>query len=126
MRDDFDLKDFMGLETMPRIDPASFDQVVLQSATPFLVIFWATWATVSRRMKATLEELAPTMAGMCLFGSVNLGETQALPDRYHVKALPMCILFKNGQVVDQHQGVMDLSAVQAFLGKNGVTAPVTQ
>ena len=34
MRDDFDLKDFMGLEPLPRIDPTTFDQTVLQSATP--------------------------------------------------------------------------------------------
>ena len=77
---------------------ADFDAAVLQSAEPVLVDFWAPWCGPCKMIAPALDELAQTYAGRAKVVKVDVDQNQATAIKYHVRSIPMLLMFKNGQV----------------------------
>ena len=77
---------------------ADFDATVLQSAEPVLVDFWAPWCGPCKMIAPALDELAGEYAGKVKIAKVNVDENRATALKYHVRSIPMLLLFKGGQV----------------------------
>jgi thioredoxin 1 len=74
---------------------------VLESAEPVLVDFWAAWCPPCRAMNPVIEKLA----GEYKVCKVNVDNNQALAGRYGVSAIPVFMIFKNGEMKAKHVGV---------------------
>jgi thioredoxin 1 len=74
---------------------------VLESAEPVLVDFWADWCPPCRGMNPVIEKLAADYK-VC---KVNVDHNQALAGRYGVSAIPVFMIFKNGEMKAKHVGV---------------------
>ena len=48
-----------------------------------------------------LDEIAKEKAGALKVAKVNVDDNQSLSARYNVRAIPMLLLFKDGQLRDQ-------------------------
>ena len=85
----------------------NFDTLVLENSRkgPVLVDFWAPWAGPSLRQGELLRRLARDYGGRFLLVSLDTGREKRIAERYGVKTLPSCKLFRNGGVVEEVHGM---------------------
>jgi len=95
----------------------TFDQEVLQSDTPTLIDFWAEWCAPCRAISPIVKELAAQYEGKVKVVKMNIDENPNTPGRYHVRAIPTVLAFKDGTVVDQITGARPRSAFEEMAQK---------
>ena len=88
------------------ISDQTFDQEVINSATPVLIDFWAPWCGPCKAIAPVVEEVAGTYAGRLKVVKMNVDENPQTPSRYGVRGIPNLLLFKRGQVADQIVGAV--------------------
>lgn len=107
----------MASENVLAFTDANFDSEVLQSDTPVLVDFWATWCAPCKAIAPLIDTVAAEYAGKIKIGKVNVDENQVTPGKYGVRGIPTIILFKNGAVLDQIVGAVPKSQLDALIAK---------
>jgi len=103
-----------GANTLTFTD-ADWDKEVLNSQVPVLVDFWAEWCGPCRMMSPTVDAAATDYAGRMKIGKLNVDENGATAMRYNVRSIPMLLVFKGGQVVEQRVGAMGKADLQKML-----------
>ena len=88
------------------ISDQTFDQEVINSATPVLIDFWAPWCGPCKAIAPVVEEVAGTYAGRLKVVKMNVDDNPQTPSRYGVRGIPNLILFKRGQVAEQIVGAV--------------------
>ena len=81
-----------------------FEQLVLNSANPVFVDFWAEWCGPCRSVSPVVEELSGEYDGKVDFVKINVDENGELAQKYNVFSIPTLAIFKNGEVVSQKVG----------------------
>jgi thioredoxin 1 len=79
------------------VTDSTFDELVLKSANPVLVDFWATWCRPCQMVAPILEELTQEYAGKLTIAKLDIDQNQQTAQKYHVMSIPTMIVFKNGQ-----------------------------
>ena len=87
------------------LDNKNFEQEVLQSRTPVLIDFWATWCGPCRMMAPVVDEIAESMGSSIKVCKVNIDENQDLAEKYAVMSIPTFIVIKNGEETGRTVGV---------------------
>ena len=96
---------------------ADFDAAVLQSSEPVLVDFWAPWCGPCKMIAPALDELAQAYAGKAKIVKVDVDQNQATALKYHVRSIPMLLVFKNGQVEATQVGAVGKPQLAALLDR---------
>lgn len=78
---------------------ATFQKDVLESGTPVLVDFWATWCAPCLALAPVVEDLAKTYQGKLKVVKFNIENDTATPQRYGITSIPTLLFFKGGKVV---------------------------
>ncbi len=96
----------------------NFDKEVLQSETPVLVDFWATWCAPCRMIAPVIQAIAEEYEGKLKVGKVNVDENSQLAIRFGIRAIPTLLLFKEGKVVEQMVGVQPKENIKAIIDRH--------
>ncbi|MCU0230393.1 MAG: thioredoxin [Acidobacteria bacterium] len=92
------------MANLAQVNDDSFEKEVLQSPTPVLVDFSATWCGPCKMLTPTLEALSKDYAGKVKFVGVDVDNARQTAVRFRVMSVPTVMLFKDGQIVDQAVG----------------------
>ncbi|XP_052727509.1 thioredoxin M3, chloroplastic isoform X2 [Vigna angularis] len=83
-----------------------WDNSILKSETPVLVIFYANWCGPCRMVHRIIDEIAAEYAGKVKCFIVNTDTDMEIAEDYDIKAVPVVLMFKNGQKCDSVIGTM--------------------
>ena len=84
---------------------ATFQSEVMESNTPVLVDFWATWCPPCRALVPVLESLQAEFGDTAKICKVDIEQCPALATKFNVHSIPHLLLVKDGIVQDQFIGV---------------------
>ncbi len=109
----------MSTQTNKTLAPSSssFDEQVLASETPVLVDFWAPGCGPCQALKSHVEALAADFVGRVRIAFVNVDEHPELAERFEIKSIPALRLFRDGRLVDGHNGMLTSAALSEFMEK---------
>ena len=82
-----------------KVTTADFDSVVLKSATPVLVDFWAEWCGPCRAVGPILEEISNEYGDKLKIVKLNTDEEGSIAMQYGISSIPTMNVFVGGEVV---------------------------
>lgn len=91
---------------------------VIQSEKPVLVDFFATWCGPCKAMHPVLEELKSETGEAVRIVKIDVDEQEELAANYRIQAVPTFILFKKGEAVWRHSGVISGKELKAVIEQN--------
>jgi len=93
-------------ETLQTYTDQTWEKDVLGSQQPVLVDFWAEWCVPCKTLVPIIEAVAAQFNGKLRVGKFNVEENDQVPFKYNIRNLPTLMLFKDGQVVEQRNGLI--------------------
>ena len=92
-----------------------FSRQVLESNSPVLVDFFATWCPPCKVLSPRLEAIRKDYQGRARVFKVNVDGSPELASQYKIKFLPTVIAFAGGQEIQRWTGLPDDSEYRAVL-----------
>ena len=99
------------------IDDGSFKSKVLESTTPVLVDFFATWCGPCLALAPAIEEISKEMAGRLTVVKVDVDESPEAASTYGVTSIPTLVLFKDGREAWRRVGAAPKRTISEELTK---------
>lgn len=83
---------------------ATFEQEVMNSDTPVLIDFWASWCGPCRMVSPIVDSLAEEYEGKLKVCKVNVDNEGALASEFAVVSIPTVVIIKDGKVAERAVG----------------------
>ena len=97
------------------VSDSSFEEDVLNQASPVLVEYWAEWCGPCKMISPILEEIADEYADKLTVAKINIDENRETPQKYAVRGIPTMMIFKNGELAGTKVGAVSKSVLSAFI-----------
>lgn len=78
----------------------NFETEVLNSDTPVVVDFWATWCGPCKMVAPIMDELASEFDGKAKIGKLDVDANQQTAIKFGVRSIPTVLIIKGGEVKD--------------------------
>ena len=76
-----------------------------------LVDFWAPWCPPCRRQGPIVDEVGEKVKAYGKVIKLNVDEEPDVASKYGIKSIPTLIIFKDGEIQKQFQGLTDASTL---------------
>lgn len=97
----------------------NFEELVLHSETPVVVMFWAGDNPPSQATEPQFNRLANEFTGRIKFVKMNVSTSRKAIDQYKIAAWPTLLLFENGEVKAHEYGGGSYGLIWDELGLPG-------
>ncbi|HZK31672.1 MAG TPA: thioredoxin [Corynebacterium sp.] len=83
----------------------TFREVVVESAKPVVVDFWAEWCGPCKKLSPLIEEIATELGDQVTVAKVNVDDERTLGAMFQIMSIPAVLIFKDGEKVDEFIGL---------------------
>ncbi|MGL4780253.1 MAG: thioredoxin [Bacteroidales bacterium] len=83
-----------------------------------LVDFFATWCGPCKMMSPILEEFKTKIGDKATVIKIDVDKNEELSLQYRIQSVPTLLLFKKGEVVWRHSGVISADHLVKLIGQH--------
>ena len=98
------------MSNVKEVTDTTFESEVVQSKTPVLIDFYATWCGPCKMMAPIIDDIAREYNGKLKVVKVDVDESGETAATYGVTAMPTFVVFKDGQEVWRRLGAAPKAA----------------
>lgn len=98
-------------------DTTDFKERVLESPTPVIVDFHASWCGPCKLLGPRLESIVASREGKVHLAKIDVDDNADLAMEYGVQSVPTVLGVKNGKILDKFIGLQDDDQLQTFVEK---------
>ena len=96
---------------------SSFNNII-DSETPVLVDFFATWCGPCKTLAPILSEVKKELGDAIKIVKIDVDKNQPLAAKYEVRGVPTMLLFKNGKQLWRQSGVLQKNQLVDIIKQN--------
>lgn len=91
---------------------------LIQSDKPVLVDFYADWCGPCKAMDPIVKDVAKSINGSARIIKINIDKNEKAARDYDVRAVPTFILFRKGNIIWRHPGMIDKANLLSVLSQH--------
>jgi len=91
-------------DKIPELSSTEFEAFTREGTV--LIDFFAEWCMPCLMMSPIIDDLSEKFKGKIKFGKVNIGDNEAISDKFNVNTIPNFTILKDGKVIDQFVGAL--------------------
>lgn len=92
-------------------------QELIESETPVLVDFYATWCGPCRTMHPILEELKKEKGETLRIAKIDVDKHEELAAEQRIQSIPTLMLYRKGNLLWRQSGVVPLAKLKETIEK---------
>ena len=105
----------MASDKITNTTDQTFRSDVIESETPVLVDFWATWCGPCRAIAPHLDALAGELDGQVKIVKLDVDSNQNTATEFGVTSIPTLLLFKDGKLANRMVGGTTRGKIADFI-----------
>ena len=96
---------------------ANFDSIINDNK-PVVVDFHALWCGPCKAQSPILKEVASELGDRIRVIKIDVDQNNEISNRYQIQSVPTLMIFKNGNLLWKHSGVVSKNQLVSVLKQN--------
>jgi thioredoxin 1 len=88
------------------VNDTNFEEIVVKSAKPVVVDFWAEWCGPCRMIAPAIEEISREYEGKAVVVKCDVDSSPGVAAKFGIRNIPTVLFFKDGKVADKQIGAV--------------------